>query len=56
MGRDADEAGLGAELEALGLGGGRILPTRVGGRTVDQLRNTKITPNISPYAEGGVAR
>jgi ribonuclease PH len=21
-------------------------------RTIDQLRNTKITPNISPYAEG----
>jgi ribonuclease PH len=26
--------------------------TRPDGRTVDQLRNTKITPNISPYAEG----
>ena len=25
---------------------------RLDGRTVDQLRNTKITPNISPYAEG----
>lgn len=25
---------------------------RVDGRTVDQIRNTKITPNISPYAEG----
>lgn len=36
-GRDADAAGLGAELEALGLEGGRILPTRVGGRTVAAL-------------------
>lgn len=26
--------------------------TRLDGRSVDQLRNTKITPNISPYAEG----
>src|SRR5947208_11634 len=26
--------------------------TRLDNRTVDQLRNTKITPNISPYAEG----
>lgn len=26
--------------------------TRLDGRAVDQLRNTKITPNISPYAEG----
>jgi ribonuclease PH len=26
--------------------------TRVDGRELDQLRNTKITPNISPYAEG----
>lgn len=26
--------------------------TRVDDRTVDQIRNTKITPNISPYAEG----
>jgi len=26
--------------------------TRPDGRTVDQIRNTKITPNISPYAEG----
>jgi ribonuclease PH len=26
--------------------------TRLDGRTVDQIRNTKITPNISPYAEG----
>ena len=25
---------------------------RLDGRTFDQLRNTKITPNISPYAEG----
>ncbi len=25
---------------------------RPDGRTVDQIRNTKITPNISPYAEG----
>jgi ribonuclease PH len=25
---------------------------RLDSRTVDQLRNTKITPNISPYAEG----
>jgi len=25
---------------------------RIDGRTVDQIRNTKITPNISPYAEG----
>jgi ribonuclease PH len=25
---------------------------RLDGRTVDQIRNTKITPNISPYAEG----
>jgi ribonuclease PH len=25
---------------------------RIDGRAVDQLRNTKITPNISPYAEG----
>ena len=25
---------------------------RVDDRTVDQIRNTKITPNISPYAEG----
>src|SRR6476660_2520929 len=25
---------------------------RLDNRTVDQLRNTKITPNISPYAEG----
>src|SRR6187431_830971 len=25
---------------------------RLDGRAVDQLRNTKITPNISPYAEG----
>jgi len=25
---------------------------RVDGRAVDQIRNTKITPNISPYAEG----
>ena len=25
---------------------------RVDGRSFDQLRNTKITPNISPYAEG----
>lgn len=26
--------------------------TRLDGRTVDQIRHTKITPNISPYAEG----
>ena len=26
--------------------------TRTDNRTVDQIRNTKITPNISPYAEG----
>jgi len=26
--------------------------TRHDGRAVDQIRNTKITPNISPYAEG----
>jgi len=26
--------------------------TRLDNRTIDQLRNTKITPNISPYAEG----
>lgn len=26
--------------------------TRNDGRAVDQIRNTKITPNISPYAEG----
>jgi ribonuclease PH len=26
--------------------------TRLDGRAVDQLRHTKITPNISPYAEG----
>lgn len=26
--------------------------TRPDGRAVDQIRNTKITPNISPYAEG----
>ena len=26
--------------------------TRLDGRSFDQLRNTKITPNISPYAEG----
>jgi ribonuclease PH len=26
--------------------------TRIDHRTFDQLRNTKITPNISPYAEG----
>lgn len=26
--------------------------TRQDGRAVDQIRNTKITPNISPYAEG----
>jgi len=26
--------------------------TRLDGRVIDQLRNTKITPNISPYAEG----
>ncbi len=26
--------------------------TRIDNRTVDQIRNTKITPNISPYAEG----
>ena len=26
--------------------------SRLDGRTVDQIRNTKITPNISPYAEG----
>lgn len=26
--------------------------TRLDGRQVDQLRNAKITPNISPYAEG----
>jgi ribonuclease PH len=26
--------------------------TRLDGRVVDQLRHTKITPNISPYAEG----
>jgi ribonuclease PH len=26
--------------------------TRLDGRIVDQLRHTKITPNISPYAEG----
>ena len=26
--------------------------TRLDGRAVDQLRNSKITPNISPYAEG----
>ena len=26
--------------------------TRLDGRAVDQIRNTKITPNISPYAEG----
>jgi len=26
--------------------------TRLDGRTVDQIRTTKITPNISPYAEG----
>ena len=26
--------------------------TRPDGRTVDQIRSTKITPNISPYAEG----
>jgi ribonuclease PH len=25
---------------------------RIDGRAVDQIRNTKITPNISPYAEG----
>jgi ribonuclease PH len=25
---------------------------RLDGRTVDQIRNSKITPNISPYAEG----
>jgi ribonuclease PH len=25
---------------------------RIDNRTVDQIRNTKITPNISPYAEG----
>ena len=25
---------------------------RLDKRTADQLRNTKITPNISPYAEG----
>ena len=25
---------------------------RLDGRSIDQLRNTKITPNISPYAEG----
>ena len=25
---------------------------RLDNRTFDQLRNTKITPNISPYAEG----
>src|SRR6187397_2283985 len=25
---------------------------RIDKRTIDQLRNTKITPNISPYAEG----
>jgi RNase PH len=25
---------------------------RLDNRTLDQLRNTKITPNISPYAEG----
>ena len=26
--------------------------TRTDGRALDQIRNTKITPNISPYAEG----
>lgn len=26
--------------------------TRHDGRSIDQIRNTKITPNISPYAEG----
>lgn len=26
--------------------------TRIDNRTTDQIRNTKITPNISPYAEG----
>src|SRR5919107_4258952 len=26
--------------------------TRLDGRVVDQLRNTKITPNFLPYAEG----
>lgn len=26
--------------------------TRIDNRTFDQIRNTKITPNISPYAEG----
>ncbi len=26
--------------------------TRIDNRTIDQIRNTKITPNISPYAEG----
>jgi len=26
--------------------------TRIDKRTLDQIRNTKITPNISPYAEG----
>jgi len=26
--------------------------TRIDNRTLDQIRNTKITPNISPYAEG----
>jgi ribonuclease PH len=26
--------------------------TRLDGRAVDQIRNSKITPNISPYAEG----
>ena len=25
---------------------------RLDNRTIDQIRNTKITPNISPYAEG----
>ena len=25
---------------------------RIDNRTIDQIRNTKITPNISPYAEG----
>ena len=26
--------------------------TRTDNRQLDQIRNTKITPNISPYAEG----
>lgn len=29
-----------------------MIYTRIDNRTLDQIRNTKITPNISPYAEG----